>query len=106
MLAAVVAMALLVSSHAFAAKGHSKPFLTGRVTAVDSNSITVQHHKGTPMTFTVNSTAKVFVKGKASTLAKVRVGMHARVRSADGTTAAAIHARRAHHHKKKAATST
>ena len=93
---ALVALALvvLIAPGANAAKGPKVPSYHGHVTAVDATAgtITIEQHKLTPMTFTVNSSTKVMVEKQASTLASIQVGYACHIRSTDGKTALVISA--------------
>lgn len=72
----------------------AKDIYNGSVTAVDTtkNTITIQPATGSTMTFTLGPNCKVQVKREDATLADIKVGYTARIRSTDGTTAIMIHA--------------
>ena len=105
--AAVILMASLLASSAIAGGARAKhQQFKGHVTAVDTtitpNTITIQHKKDAPKTFTLTAATKVKVDHAVSALDKVQVGMHAMVASDDGATAIAIRAHTKSHARKGA----
>ncbi len=78
--------AKLLRAHAVPALG---TIVAGRVDSVGGNSITLEKENGSTVTIGVNAETKIFVGGKAATLADVETGYVAYVRrtAADGPAA-------------------
>jgi hypothetical protein len=65
----------------------------GRITAVSSNSITIQSRAGGPKTFTIAANAAVTLDGQPSSVSALQARQRAAITSADGVTATEIKVR-------------
>jgi len=97
----VASFAVIAASPAGAKKGHprahaakaKKRLVHGTVTAVGSDSVTLQAKHGDPVTVQVNGDTKIVVNGKAGTLSDIHVGFRAAARlTKAGGPARVLHA--------------
>ena len=81
------ATTMLASKIAARANDHPQPLrqVEGTVTAASATSLTIAAEHGAPVTLTVDSTTKIFVRGRPATAADIHVGDHAHA-AFDGTT--------------------